>query len=290
MSMNNKFLVIIVLTLVTMAFLFGGCTGKVVPSSDSGANVTSESVNPSESADASANVQVITIGVDDTYPPMEFRDEQNNLVGFDVDLATALGEKLNVKFEYKSVAWDGIFEGLKSGNYDCIISSVSMTPDRLETFDFTKPYLANGQVIVVKPGDTSIKTSADLVGKVVGVQVNTTADTAVTKQQDTVKFDVKRYDEIIQTFDAMNAGVIDCIVVDYAVAIDYQAKYPEKYVITTAQLTNEPIAICFKKGSELRDKFQTALDQVKADGKLTELSKKWFGGEDFTSNINENLY
>jgi polar amino acid transport system substrate-binding protein len=297
MSMsNNKVIVLVVLTLVTIAFLFSGCSGKITDSNaDPAANVDASpnadaSVTPASSSGSDIGKDVITVAVDDTYPPMEYRDDNNNLVGFDIDFANALSEKLGVKFEFKSIAWDGIFEGLKSENYDCIISSVSMTPEKMETFDFTKPYLANGQVIVVKPGDNSIKAPADLAGKSVGVQVNTTSDIACTKQLDKTKFELKRYDDIIQTFDAMSAGHIDCIVVDYAVAIDYQHKSPDKYAISTAQLTNEPIAVCFKKGSPLRDKFQKALDVIKSEGKLSEFSKKWFYGEDYTSNIDENLY
>lgn len=265
-AVNNKFLIFIVLSLVTIAFLFTGC-GNTIKFDG-----------------------VVTIAVDDTYPPMEFRDDKNNLIGFDVDMATLLCEEMGYPFEFKSVAWDGIFDGLKAGNYDVIISSVSMDNDRIKSMDFTKPYLANGQVIVVKAGDTSIKAKEDLAGKIVGVQVSTTSDTACTKQLEKTQFELKRYDEIIQTFDALTAGHIECIVVDYPVAIEYQSKHPDKFTITTAQLTNEPMSCCFTKGNPLRNEMQKALEKIKADGRLTELSKKWFDGVDYTSNINENLY
>ncbi len=235
---------------------------------------------------------ILTIGLDDNYPPMEFHDEKNDLVGFDIDLANAIGEKMGLKVEFVPIAWDGIFEALKTDRYDMIMSAVSMTPERLENFEFTKPYLANGQVIVGKPGDTTIKSAKDLAGKKVGVQTNTTADTACVKYIETEKidFELTRYDDIIQTFEAMNANRIDYIVVDYAVAIDYQTKHPDLYYITGAQLTNEPIAVCFKKGNTaLRDEVQKAIDGVRKDGKLAEFSKKWFQ-EDYTSNIDEKLY
>lgn len=243
---------------------------------------------------AGAKGDKIVVAVDDTYPPMEFRNEANELVGFDVDLAKAIGEKLGKEIEFQSVAWDGIFIGLDTDRYDVIMSSISMTPERIENYEFTKPYLANGQVIVVKPGNTSVKSVEDLKGKKVGVQTETTADTACKKQLDENGddfFEIMRYDEIIQTFEAMNAGHIDSIVVDYAVAIEYASKSPDKYVITTAQMTNEPIAPCFKKGdTALRDEFQTALDELRQEGKLKEISEKWLYGEDFTSDINETLY
>jgi polar amino acid transport system substrate-binding protein len=233
---------------------------------------------------------VLRIGVDDTYPPMEYRDEDNNLVGFDVDMVNAMAEKMGVKVEWISMLWDGIFLGLDADRYDCIISSVSMTTERLGQFDFTTPYLANGQVIVVKPGDESIKTSADLAGKRVGYQSATTADDAVQKHLEKYTFETFGYEEIIQTFAALDADRIDAIVVDYAVALDYSTKFPEKYVISSAKLTNEPIAICVKKGNtELLDKLQSALDEIREDGTLKEISEKWFN-LDLTSNISTELY
>lgn len=233
---------------------------------------------------------VLRVALDDAYPPMEFRDENNQLVGFDVDLAKALGEKLGMEVEFVSTSFDGIFQGLKSNKYDVIISAVSMTPERVEEFEFTTPYLANGQVIVVKKGDTSITTSEDLAGKIVGVQISTTADEAAQKHLEKIKFELKQYDDIIQTFSAMEAGRLDAIVVDAAVAIDYIGKAPTKFEISSAQLTNEPISICLKKGNtELRDQLQKALDELKSEGTLKEISVKWLL-DDYTSDIPEDLY
>lgn len=236
----------------------------------------------------------IVVALDAAYPPMEFVDEKTgDFTGFDVDLAKAIGEKLGVEIEIKNIAWDGIFIGLETDRYDAIMSAVSITPERLENYEFTKPYLANGQVIVTKPGDNSVKSVDDLKGKKVGVQTDTTADTACKKKLDEKGqdfFQIMRYDEIIQTFEAMSAGHIDYIVVDYPVGMEYTAKNPDKYAITQAQLTNEPIGVCIKKGNtELCDKFQKALDELAKEGKLTEISKKWLGN-DYTQNIDENLY
>jgi len=232
---------------------------------------------------------VLTIGVDDTYPPMEFRDDNNDLVGFDVDFAKALSEELDMDIEFVPTAWDGIFVGLTADKYDVIISSVSMTEERLESYEFSKPYLSNGQVIVVAPGDNSINSSADLAGKKVGVQLETTADIAAKKQQEITPFELTQYDEIIQTFADMKAGRLDCIVVDYAVALDFVSKNPDDYVITTTQLTNEPIAVCIKKGNtDLVDQINAALVTLQDSGKMAEISDEWFGA-DYVSNIDEEL-
>lgn len=232
---------------------------------------------------------VLTIGVDDTYPPMEFRNDDNELVGFDIDFAKALGEELGMEIEFVPTGWDGIFSSLDSERYDCIISSVSITPERLENYEFSKPYLSNGQVIVVKPGDDSISSTDDLAGKKVGVQLETTSDIAATKHLETMSFELTRYDDIIQTFQDMKNGRLDCIVVDYAVAIEYATNNPEDYEITTAQLTNEPIGVCIKKGNtELVEQINAAITALNESGKMKEISEEWLGG-DYVSNIDEEL-
>jgi len=277
-EMRKKYLGTVLVLFVAVAMLFTGC-GKATQGG-------------SQNSDGE---ETIVVAMDMSYPPMEFVDENDQVTGFDVELAKAIGEKLGKKIELKNIAWDGIFIGLETDRYDVIMSSVSMTPERLQNYEFTKPYLANGQVIVTRPGDTGIKSVDDLKGKKVGVQTDTTADTACKKKLEEKGedfFTIMRYDEIIQTFEAMSAGHIDYIVVDTVVATEYATKYPEKYQVSTAEpLTNEPIAACFKKGNTaLRDEFQKALDELKKDGTLTKLSEKWLFGVDYTQNINEELY
>ncbi|QSX07589.1 amino acid ABC transporter substrate-binding protein [Alkalibacter rhizosphaerae] len=241
------------------------------------------------SCSTGGSADVLTIGVDDSYPPMEYRDENNELVGFDVAMAKALGEEMGMEVEFISTAWDGIFQGLETESYDVIISSVSITPARLETFLFSEPYLSNGQVIVVKPGDTSVTKPEDLDGKNVGVQIGTTADTAVQKYMEDMDIELIKYDEIIQTFTAMNAGYVDYIVVDYPVAIEYVAKDPDNFEISTAQLTNEPIGVCIRKDdTELKEKIDAALATLRENGTLKEISEEWLG-DDYTSNIDTEL-
>lgn len=231
----------------------------------------------------------LTVGLDDTYAPMEFRNDANELVGFDVDFARALGEEMGVEVEFVSTAWDGIFAALKSGRYDVAISGVSITPERLESFEFSKPYLANGQVIVVNEGAETVHSSAELEGLAVGVQMGTTADEAAGKQLAETEFDLKRYDDIVQTFQDMKAGRLDAVAVDYVVAMEFLKNNPGQYKITPAQLTNEPIGVCIKKGNTaLKAEVDTAIDALLENGKLAEISEAWFGGN-YVDNIDETL-
>ena len=233
---------------------------------------------------------VLKVGVDDTYPPMEYKDDKNVTVGFDVDFAKEIGKRLNKTVEFVSNAWDGIFQALKTNKFDCIISSVSLTDDRLKEFAFTKPYIANAQVIVVKPSDNTITEGKDLKDKNVGCQVSTTANDSCKKLLETVSFNLKTYDQVLMPFADMKAGRLDAIVVDEVVADYYVATDPQSFKVASGKLTNEPIGICFKKGNEaLRDKVQKAIDDMTADGTLKNISVKWFG-VDLTSNIDQKLW
>lgn len=233
----------------------------------------------------------LTIGVDDSYPPMEFVDEEGNLVGFDVDFATELGKELGMEVEFKSTAWDGIFVGLEAEKYDVIISSVSITSDRLENYDVSKPYLSNGQVIVVAADGPEIAAIEDLAGLTVGVQIDTTSHNSAEAALETVEFALNPYDQIVQTFLELKTGRLDAIVVDSMVALEYMKNEPDTYKISSAQLSNEPIAVYFKKdaNTDLLGKVNTAITSLQENGKLKEISMKWFN-TDFTSEINSELW
>lgn len=234
---------------------------------------------------------VITVGVDDTYPPMEFKQSGNSAdVGFDIDFGNEIGKRLGKQVKFQPIAWDGIFTALTAKKFDCIISSVSMTDERLKSYTFTKPYIANAQMIVVKKGDTSVTTQNDLAGKNVGCQVGTTAsDSAETLQKKGVKFNLTTYDQIIQTFMALSSNKIQAVIVDEVVGEYYINKNPDKYQAAALKLTNEPIGICFRKSdTALRDKMQATIDKMAADGTLKKISEKWFG-KDLTSNIDSKL-
>lgn len=229
--------------------------------------------------------EVLKIGVDDVYPPMEFKDDKGTTVGFDIDLGQEIGKKMNRKVELVSTAWDGIFLSLDTKKFDCIISSVSINEERQQKYSFTKPYIANSQVIVVSPKNTTINTEKDLAGKKVGVQTGTTADESCEKFLETIKFEVKKYDQVIQPFADLKTGRLDAVVVDEVVAKYYVTQDKENFKVTGGRLTNEPIGICFRKDdTQLRDQVQKAIDDLKADGTMKKISEKWFG-EDLTANV-----
>lgn len=234
---------------------------------------------------SSSNGNVLKVGVDDVYPPMEFKDDAGKTVGFDVELATEVAKKMGKKVEFVSTAWDGIFTALEAKKFDCIISSVSITAEREKNYVFTKPYVANAQVFIVPAKDTAIKSEKDFKGKKVGVQTGTTADESADKFLKEVSFDKKQYDQIIQPFADMKIGRIDAIIVDEVVGKYYVAQDKNSFKLAGARLSPEPIGVCLRKSdTALRDQIQKAIDDLKADGTLKKISEKWFG-EDLTSNI-----
>jgi polar amino acid transport system substrate-binding protein len=146
------------------------------------------------STDTKNTSRKIVVGMDDTFPPMEYRDEANNLKGFDIDLANELGKKLNIQFEFMPTDWNGVIQSLKSKRFDIILSALSITPEREQEIAFSRPYMAGGQIIVVKKDNTTINTREDLKGKVVGLQLGSTAEAAVKDIEGSIK-QVKKYDK-----------------------------------------------------------------------------------------------
>lgn len=236
---------------------------------------------------------VLSVAVDDTYLPMEFRDDENNLVGFDIDLIEALGEKLGVETDIQTVAWDGIFTGLEANQYDVIISSTSITPERQQSYSQSDPYISNGIVIVSNANtDEKADTFEELDGKTVGVQIETSADIAAQKLLEETGADVtiKQYDGMLDAFAALEGQQIDYVITDVGVAEYYANQSPEVFTITTDEpFTNEPIGVtATKENVELIEKINEALKELHEDGTLTKISEKWFG-TDMTSEIDTTL-
>lgn len=241
--------------------------------------------------DGSEEAKVIKIGLDDAYPPFEYHDEAtNDLIGFDIDFANALAAEMDAQIEFVPTAWDGIFNGVNTGQYDMIISCVSITPDRVEAFEMTKPYLANGIVIVSAVDGGQATSIEDLAGKKVGVQLETTADIAAKKFiADGYDLSLSQFDSVMEAFAALKGGSIEYIMVDSSVGGFYIANDPESFKITSGLLSNEPIGVCIAKGNEeLALDVNSAIASLQTSGKMTEISKKWFS-EDFATEIDEEI-
>ena len=255
-----------ILTVTVAGALLVGCGQK------------QESLNSLEAVQKAGK---LTIGLDDSYPPMEFRDSKNNLVGFDVDLGNEIGKKLGVTTEYTTTDFNGILLALTSSKFNIILSGMSITDKRKESIDFSDAYVMGGQVVAIKKGNTSIKSLEDLKGKVVACQLGSTGDTAATAMKGLKE--IKRYDKITEAFQELSVGRVDAVIMDAQVGGYYVAKKPGEYDVLKDVITEEPMGIGFKKeDKELRAAVQKALDELKADGTLSKLSEKWFGFDAYT--------
>ncbi len=258
----------LIITAVMSVSLFAGCG-----TNNSSNNNNSQKV---DSLQRVKNAGKLTIGLDDSYPPMEFRDDKNNLVGFDIDLGNELAKKLGVKSEVTTTDFNGILLALKSGKFDIILSALSITDQRKQEIDFVGPYIEGGQIMVTKKDNDKINTKEDLKGKVVGAQLGSTGEQAAMKVEG-IK-EVKRYDKITEAFHDLSIGRIDSLIVDGQVGGYYIKKDGGNYKILNEKLTKEPEGIGIKKeDKELKEALQKALDELKADGTLSKLSMKWFG-------------
>lgn len=220
----------------------------------------------------------ITIGLDDTLPPMEYRNEKNELVGFDIDFANALSKELGVKVKFVPSAWDGIIPGLDAKRFDIILSSMNVTDERKKKVDFVE-YFGVGQVLTVKAGNPlNIKTIDDLKGKNVGVQLGSTGETAV-KSIDGIK-EVKKYDLTTDVFNDMGLGRVDAGVVGEMIGRYYMTTKPGVFEVAGEAFNVQPMGIAVRKGdTELRESLQEAVETLESNGTLSDISQKWFGSD-----------
>lgn len=228
------------------------------------------------SATALAAPKSIKVATDATWPPMEMVDANKHIVGYDIDLLRAIAKEVGIAVEFKNTAWDGIFAGLDSGQYDAIISSVTITKERKAKYDFTDAYTSIGQILVVPKTNKTSKTIADLKGKKVGSQIGTTGAMEVKK---VAGVESKTYDEIGLAFEDMAAGRIFGVVCDEPVAAHFalqKKEYKEKFKIVGKPFTKEGYGIVVKKGNkELVAQLNKGIKAVKAKKLDTKIHTKW---------------
>lgn len=219
---------------------------------------------------------VLKIGVDDAFPPMEYRNEKGELIGFDVDLADAIGKRLGVAIEWVPTAWDGVILALESGKFDMILSTMTITAERAKKVDFSPPYIYGAQIVVVREQEKAINTIADLAGKIVGSQLGSTGEEAARKLKGLKE--LKLYGQYTDAFTDLGIGRIQALVVDEFVGRYYLTSRPGVYRVLTERLAEEEIGIAFRKGDDaLREAVCAAIDAIKADGTYGAISTKWFG-------------
>lgn len=232
------------------------------------------------SKSSSKEDDTLIIGIDDKFAPMGFRDENNEIVGFDIDYAKAAAEKMDMKVEFQPIDWETKESELSSGRIDLIWNGYTITDERKKKVLFTKPYLKNAQVVVTL-ADSKVTKLADLEGKVVGLQSLSSAADAL--DADPIKSKIKTVTEFSDNVSALNDlknGRLDAVVIDEIVIDYYMTKEEGSFKILDESLAPEEYGVGVKKGNEeLLEKLQKALDEMNEDGTAAEISDKWFGDD-----------
>ena len=223
----------------------------------------------------------IVIGLDDEYAPMGFKDEKNEIIGFDVDLAKEAAKRLGTEVEFKAIDWNSKEAELKSGRIDIIWNGLDITPERQENMLFSAPYMDNRQIVFVKKDNVlGIMTETDLIGKRVGTQAGSTAETYIDSNEalKTGFSEFKTYGDYVSAFMDLENGRIDALVCDEIVGRYAMSKQDGKFEalnVTVGPVTQ--FGIAFRKDdTELRDKVQKVFDEMVKDGAAGKISEQWF--------------
>lgn len=226
---------------------------------------------------------VLSIGMDIGYPPMEYyASDGATPMGFDVEMGKALAEKLGLKAEFINTAWDGIFAGVDTQRYDAIMSSVTITPARLNAHNFSKPYIANTLAMVVLR-DTAItaRSPEECRGLNVAFQADTTADFYMERlsAETGLNYIPRRYDQVLHCFPELERRRVDVILTDFLVAFDYASPEGSPFeIIWLGSDDPEVFGVCMRKGNDaLSEAIDKALEDLFNDGTMQKISNNVFG-------------
>lgn len=222
----------------------------------------------------------LVIGLDDTFAPMGFRNEQNELAGFDIDLATAVGEKLGVEIAFQPIDWNAKEMELSSKRIDCIWNGMSATEERQKNMALTKKYLNNRIVIMAVDDSLEVDSAEDLKNLKIGTQADSAALEAMQGNEayDSFSANITEYNTYDEAILDMQAGRIDCIVVDQVLG-DYKNNQMDNAMKECRfDFGDDFYAIGCRKGEEdLADKINDAIQAFIDDGTAADISTKWFG-------------
>ncbi len=218
------------------------------------------------------------LGLDDSFPPMGFRDEAGEITGFDIDLAREVCNRMGVELKTQPIDWDAKILDLNSRDIDVIWNGLTINDERIEKIDFSKPYIANRQIIVVQDG-SGIDTKGDLAGKKVGVQLGSSADDAVNGDAATAETldELVKFQDNIQALMDLEVGRIDAVVVDEILGRYYISKKAGVFAVATDYFAEEQYGIGFRKGeAAFVSEVDRILDEMVKDGTAEAISTKWF--------------
>lgn len=265
--MKKLLILILSVCMIASVFMFSACNGD-----------TDKELS---GWDYIKNNGKLVIGLDDTFVPMGFRDESDNLVGFDIDLAKAVCEYLGVEADFRPIDWNSKDAELSGKRIDCIWNGMSATPDRQESMSLTKKYFNNKLIVMaLKDSTVTVASAADLANYNIGVQADSAALTALQKNSEFANYSAKirEYDTYDEAILDLQATRVDVIVVDQVLG-EYKNTVLGT-IMKTCEFDFGPdyYAVgCRKEDPDVAEKINEAIDALIKNGKAAEISQKWFG-------------
>lgn len=223
--------------------------------------------------------KVLKIGSDTTYPPLETVEEATGqIVGFDVDVMNAICERINCKAEFVTTAWDGIFAALAQGEFDLVVSGVSITDERQKVMDFSEPYLVVSQAILLRVDDAALTVDDFKQGRLLSAQTATT--NAQLAEELVGRENVRLYDTFAAAVLALQNADVDGVIIDGTSAAAYEQEFAGELTIGITGLQSDPLGLVFQKGSPMVDDFNEGIAMIRADGTWDQLVAKYWGDVD----------
>ena len=223
------------------------------------------------------------LGLDSKFPPMGYEDDDGEIIGYDIDLAKEVCKRMGVELKLQPIIWAQNVNELNAGNIDCIWNGLTITPERREVILFTKPYMRNRQVLVVR-ADAGYSTLADFAGKKLGIQAGSSANDALDNAAEFKASlgQVVAFDDNMTALMDLEQGGVDVVLMDEIVARFYIQQRSKNYKVLDEALAGEEYGVGFRKeDQELMKKFEETLIAMAEDGTMAAISERWFG-EDIT--------
>ncbi len=259
----------------------GGSTSASGDASDSKSTSEAADSADTEKTDAEEGTKNTTggtlkMGTNAAFPPYEFTDENNEVAGIDADIAKAVADKLGMELEITDMAFDSLIPAVQGGSIDIALAGMTVTPEREEAVAFTDSYATGVQVVVV-PEDTEIATIDDLKDKNIGVQTGTTGDLYCT--DDYGQEYVKQFDNGALAIAALQNGQVDCVVIDNEPAKSFVAANEGLKILDTEYKSEDYAAAIAKDNTELLEKVNGAIKELKDDGTIASIIEKYIPAE-----------
>lgn len=276
---KSKLISLVAAMAMTVSLGLTGCAANSTASTDADTSSIADNSTADLSLQKVKDSGKFILGLDATFKPMGYTDENDQIVGFDIDVAQEVCSRMGVELVKQPINWDTKETDLEVGKCDCIWNGLSVSEERAEKMNLSEPYMKNTMVFVVK-GDSSYAAMEDLKGKKIGVQNGSTAQEILEKCEISGDIAINAIATNVEALQQLDMGLVEAVFLDKVVA-DYEIKTGGKdYKILPEGLEEEEYAIAFRKNDQaLRDEVQKILSEMKADGTLAKISTDWFGSD-----------